>query len=60
MARSPEVLTGREAAKFLRLHVKTIYRLAKGGKVPGRKVGGDWRFHREELDKWLREGRNSL
>ncbi len=54
-----QVLTGEEAASYLRLHVKTIYRLVKEGKVPGRKVGGNWRFHRDELERWLREEESS-
>jgi excisionase family DNA binding protein len=42
-----------EAAEYLNLHVRTIYRLAKNGKLPGRKVGRSWRFSKDALDKWL-------
>lgn len=51
------LFTAEEAAKYLRLHVKSIYRLARDGKIPGRKVGGSWRFHRDALDVWLKNER---
>lgn len=47
------LLTAEEAANYLRLHVKSIYRLAREGKIPGRKIGGSWRFHQESLEQWL-------
>lgn len=53
-----EILTPREAAQYLSVHVRTIYRLAKNGEIPGRKVGGSWRFKKEALDRWL-SGRES-
>jgi len=48
-----EVMTPREAAEYLSVHVRTIYRLAKNGDIPGRKVGGSWRFKKGALDEWL-------
>jgi len=48
-----EILTPREAAEYLSVHVRTIYRLAKTGGVPCRKVGGSWRFKKQALDDWL-------
>jgi excisionase family DNA binding protein len=48
-----EIMTPRDAAEYLSVHVRTIYRLAKHGEIPGRKIGGSWRFKRHALDKWL-------
>ena len=48
-----EILTPREAAEYLSVHVRTIYRLAKNREIPGRKVGGSWRFKKDALDEWL-------
>ena len=48
-----EILTPREAADYLSVHVRTIYRLVKNGAIPGRKVGGSWRFKKDALDEWL-------
>jgi excisionase family DNA binding protein len=48
-----EIMTPREAADYLSIHVRTIYRLAKNGEIPGRKVGGSWRFKKGALDEWL-------
>ena len=51
--RTKEIMTPREAAEYLSVHVRTIYRLAKNGDIPGRKVGGSWRFKKDALDEWL-------
>ena len=50
-----EVMTSVEAAQYLKMHVKTVCRLAKEGKIPARKVGSEWRFMRSVLDGWLAE-----
>ena len=48
-----DIMTIREVAEYLKLTEKTAYRLAADGKIPGFKVGGAWRFRRNETDKWL-------
>ena len=48
-----EIMTPREAADYLSVHVRTIYRLAKHGEIPGRKIGGSWRFKKDALDEWF-------
>jgi len=53
--RFAEVMTSVEAAQYLKMHVKTVCRLAKEGKIPARKVGSEWRFLRSVLDGWLAE-----
>ncbi len=55
--RSP-IMTPKEAAKYLGLHLVTVYRLVKKGELPGAKLGGQWRFTKELLDKWLAERTN--
>ncbi len=48
-----EVMTSVEAAEYLKMHVKTVCRLAKERKIPAKKVGSEWRFLRSVLDRWL-------
>lgn len=48
-----QVMTSVEAAGYLKMHVKTVCRLAKDGKIPAKKVGSEWRFLRSVLDRWL-------
>ena len=47
------VMTVPEVSEYLKLAESTVYRLAKDNKLPGRKVGGMWRFSRRGLDEWL-------
>ena len=48
-----EILTLKDVAAYLKLAEKTAYRLAAGGKLPGFKVGGSWRFKREDVLCWI-------
>ena len=50
-----EILTLKEVAEYLKLAEKTAYRLAAEGKLPGFKVGGSWRFKREDVLTWIEE-----
>jgi excisionase family DNA binding protein len=46
------IITVSELADYLRVHRSTIYRLLKKSQLPGFKIGGDWRFNLEEIDRW--------
>ncbi len=41
-----EVMTPDEVAGLLHIHVRTVYRLVRERQIPGRKIGGLWRFSR--------------
>jgi len=52
----PEVLlTATEVAELLQVHPKRVYRLVKEG-LPGRRLGGQWRFSRSVVLEWLQRG----
>ena len=53
-----QVLTALELAKYLRIHPTTVYKLAKRGELPAFKIGGDWRFNRASIEKWLESRKN--
>jgi excisionase family DNA binding protein len=44
-----EILTIREVADLLKLHPKTVNKLANSGKLPGYRIGRQWRFRKSEL-----------
>lgn len=47
-------MTSDEAATHLRIHPKTIKRMAARGEVPGHFRFGRWFFYLSELDSWMR------
>jgi excisionase family DNA binding protein len=47
-------LTCEEAAAFVRVHPKTVKRMARGGELPGHFRFGRWFFYASELDCWMR------
>lgn len=50
-----EILTLPDVAQLLKVAEKTIYTMAQKGLMPGFKVGGQWRFKREDLDQWIEQ-----
>ncbi len=46
-------LTASEVATLLKLNVYTVYLLAQQGKLPGSKVGGQWRFMESHVIRWF-------
>ena len=52
IAQPSKVLTVREVSDYLRVHPSTIYRLLRQRQLPAFRVGSDWRFNVEAIDRW--------
>jgi excisionase family DNA binding protein len=50
------LLTASEAAALLKIHPKTLQKLARQGRIPAKRIGDLWRFRASELDQWVRTG----
>jgi excisionase family DNA binding protein len=50
-----QILTTKEVSEMLGVHMSTVYKLIKEGKIPSFRVGSDWRFRREQIVRWLAE-----
>lgn len=50
-----EVLTMEEICDLLQVHKSTVYKLVRRGSIPGFRVGSDWRFRRDVIERWLSE-----
>lgn len=48
------ILDADDVAQMLRVHPRTIKRLAGQGVLPGFKVGGQWRFRREAIEEYIK------
>jgi excisionase family DNA binding protein len=48
-----DVMTLEEVAAYLRLPPGPLLDLAERGKLPGQNVVGQWRFHKDAVDRWL-------
>jgi excisionase family DNA binding protein len=44
-----EILTASEAAALLKVHKRTVYRLAEEGAIPGSRIGHRWRFSKDNI-----------
>lgn len=43
-----------QAAELLRIHPKTLQRMARNGEITATQIGKLWRFRASELDSWLK------
>lgn len=42
-----------QIAEKLQISETTLYKLARSGRIPAIKIGNQWRFKMEDIDKWL-------
>jgi len=52
--------TLKEMAEYLNCGTPKLYTLAKRGQIPAYKFGRRWRFKKEEVDAWLRQGEKRM
>lgn len=57
---NPEILEAREVADYLHLHIFTVHKLAREGKLPAFKIGHGWRFRKSALNEWIQLKEGSL
>jgi len=48
-------MTVKTLSEFLCCHPSTIYRLIKHHSIPAFQLGADWRFHKPDIERWVRE-----
>ncbi len=47
------LLNSGEAATLLKIHPKTLQKMARAGTIPAYRIGDVWRFRASTLDRWL-------
>lgn len=53
MAKPGDVLTIVGLSAYLKISKSTLYKLVREGKIPCQKIGRQWRFHKDAIDRWL-------
>lgn len=48
-----ELMTASELARYLKVDLRTVYRYLKESQIPTLRMGGRWRFRRDDIDRWL-------
>ncbi len=49
------LMTVTELSEYLRVHPSTVYRLLQSRGLPALKVGRNWRFSLEQVNRWCME-----
>jgi excisionase family DNA binding protein len=55
MADHHDILTVKELCDLLRVHPATVYKIARKGKIPGFRIGNEWRFRKDAILQWMAE-----
>jgi excisionase family DNA binding protein len=50
-----QLLDSEEAASLLKIHPKTLQKMARNGEIAGVQVGKLWRFRASVLNRWLEQ-----
>lgn len=53
------LLTINDVAEYLKVKKRTIYDWVRKKRIPAIKTVGQWRFKRQEIDAWLKQGHES-
>jgi excisionase family DNA binding protein len=57
---SDEILTAQEAADFLKISTKLLYKLINAGELPAKKIGNGFRLKKSVLLAYMNEGIDTL
>jgi excisionase family DNA binding protein len=49
------LMTVRDLSEYLHVHTSTIYRMLRQREIPAFRIGSDWRFNMESVDRWCSE-----
>ena len=55
-----QVLTLEELAAYLKIPKSTLYKLVQEGRIPGQKLGKQWRFAKKAIDQWLEQQQSDV
>ena len=50
-----EILTAQEAAKFLKISTKLLYKLINAGDIPAKIIGNKFRIRKSALESYLND-----
>lgn len=55
MLYNKEIMTAKDLARYLNIHLLTVQKYARAGKIPAFKIGSDWRFHKKYIEQWIQK-----
>lgn len=54
-----DLLTLEELARYLKISKPTLYKMVEKGKIPALKIANQWRFKKDDINRWLEKQRKS-
>jgi excisionase family DNA binding protein len=50
---TPEIMSIEQLRQYLKIRHSTAKKLVESGEIKGRKIGVQWRVHKQAADNWL-------
>jgi len=47
------IMTTAQVAQYLQVSLGTVYKLLRRGQIPAFKIGTDYRFNKDAIEKWM-------
>jgi excisionase family DNA binding protein len=54
-----DLITLKELSKYLKISKPTLYKMVEKGKIPALKIANQWRFKKEDIDRWVEQHRKN-
>jgi len=54
-----ELLTLEELSRYLKISKPTLYKMVEKGRIPALKIGNQWRFKKEDINRWVEKQRKN-
>ncbi|MBW1714578.1 MAG: helix-turn-helix domain-containing protein [Deltaproteobacteria bacterium] len=54
-----ELITLEELSRYLKISKPTLYKLVERGKIPALKIASQWRFKKEDINRWVEKQRKT-
>jgi excisionase family DNA binding protein len=54
-----ELITLEELSRFLKISKPTLYKMVEKGKIPALKIASQWRFKKEDINRWVEKQRKN-
>ncbi len=51
--KTDEIMTIEELSDYLKIPRSTLYKRVQEGKLPGQKIGKQWRLGKKSIDHWI-------
>jgi len=54
-----KLITLEELSRYLKISKPTLYKMVEKGKIPALKIASQWRFKKDDINRWVEKQRKN-